>query len=450
MSTTPDTQPTLDQTIAKAAVRLVPFLVVLYFINYLDRTNIAFAYPNGMASDLNLTSNGYGLAAGLFFVGYLLLEVPSNIALHRFGARVWIARIMITWGILATAMAWVPNSGWLMGLRIALGVAEAGFFPGIILYLTYWFPQRDRARITALFLTAIPLSSAIGATVSSMIIQYSHGKLFGMSGWRAMFLLEGLPAVILGVACLWYLTDNPRSARWLTKEEQDLLQNQLDSEHREKVDTYKVSMTDALKMPRVWGLAVVYFCGTYGLYALSFFLPTIIKGFQQIYGVKYTVVESGLITAIPFAFGVLAMLWWGRRSDQKQERVWHSALPLLAGGAAIPVTLYMTNPFWAMVMVTICAMCVMAFLSVFWSLPTTFLSGAAAATGIALVNSLGNLSGFAAPYITGWMAQLTGNQKVGLWIVGGAMITAALVTVALKAAPDPAEAPAATPEPALD
>ncbi|GAB3622176.1 MFS transporter [Mariniluteicoccus endophyticus] len=430
----------LEPTVSKVAMRLVPFLIILYFVNYLDRTNIAFAGPNGMNKELGLTQATYGLASGLFFLGYLLLEVPSNMALHKFGARRWIARIMVSWGIIATAMTWVPNVPWLMGLRILLGIAEAGFFPGIILYLTYWFPQKDRARFTAMFMTAIPLSSALGATLSTMIIQYTHGHIFGLAGWRAMFLLEGVPSIILGFICWFYLTDNPRSAKWLSKAEQDVLQNQLDSEHADKEETYQVGHFQALKMPRVWALALVYFAGTYGLYALSFFLPTIVKGFAQQYNTKFTVVEQGLITAVPFAFGVLALLYWGRRSDKKQERVWHTAGPLILGGIAIPITLYMSNPFLAMVMVTICTICIMAFLSVFWSLPTTFLTGAAAATGIALVNSVGNLSGFLAPYITGWVADLTGNQKLGLWLVGGAMLTGAIITLILKAAPKPAGA----------
>lgn len=430
----------VEKTVSKVAVRLVPFLVLLYFINYLDRTNIGFAGPNGMNKDLGLNATTFGLASGLFFIGYLVLEVPSNMALHKFGARRWIARIMVTWGIVATAMAWVPNTGWLMGLRFLLGIAEAGFFPGIILYLTYWFPQKDRARFTALFMTAIPLSSALGSMVSTMIIQYTHGRLFGMAGWRAMFLLEGVPAIIIGIICWWYLTDSPRQAAWLQPREAEALQGQLDHEHDQKTTTYQISMGKALTMPRVWALSLVYFGGVYGLYALSFFLPTIIKNFATIYQTKFTVVESGLINAIPFALGLLAMLYWGRRSDQKQERVWHTAGPLILGAITIPITLYMSNPFMAMVMVSICAMCIMAFLSVFWALPTTFLSGAAAATGIALVNSIGNLSGFAAPYITGWLADLTGAQKAGLWAVGGAMMAAGIITLLLKAAPKPADA----------
>ena len=207
----PATDPTLEAASRRAAKRLIWFLGVLYFINYLDRTNISFAGPNGMNQDLGLSQTMFGLASGVFFIGYLLLEVPSNMALHRFGARRWIARIMVSWGIVATAMTWVPNEGWLYTLRFLLGIAEAGFFPGIILYLTYWFPQKDRTRIVALFMLAIPLSSAIGAPVSSWIISSGHG-LFGLEGWRTMFLFEGIPAVIFGVICWFYLSDRPAGA----------------------------------------------------------------------------------------------------------------------------------------------------------------------------------------------------------------------------------------------
>ncbi|NNG18281.1 MFS transporter [Naumannella sp. ID2617S] len=429
--------PELHATIQKVAKRLVPFLILLYFINYLDRTNIAFAGPNGMNRDLGLSQTQFGLASGLFFIGYLILEVPSNIALHKFGARRWIARIMVSWGIIATIFAFVPNATWLYVLRFLLGIAEAGFFPGIILYLTYWFPQKDRARYTALFMTAIPISTALGAPLSSWIIEITHGSIFGMAGWRAMFLVEGIPAVIIGIICWFYLTDRPSAAKWLQPSEQEVLQAKLDYEHEHKDSTYQISMGRALAMPRVWALSLVYFGGVYGLYALSFFLPTIIKGFEGQYNTKYSLVERGLINAIPFALGTISMLLWSRHSDKTGERVMHNAVPLIIGGVAIPITLYMGNPFMAMVMVSICAVGIMAFLPTFWTLPTAFLSGAAAATGIALINSIGNLAGFAAPYITGWLADLTGNQKAGLWVVGASMVIAAIITLILKAAPPP-------------
>ncbi len=426
----------LSRASSKAAQRLIWFLGVLYFINYLDRTNISFAGPNGMNTDLGLTQTMFGLASGLFFIGYLLLEVPSNMALHRFGARRWIARIMVSWGIVATAMTWVPNAGWLYALRFILGIAEAGFFPGIILYLTFWFPQKDRTRIVALFMLAIPLSSAIGAPVSSLIISGGHG-IFGLEGWRTMFLVEGIPAVIFGVICWFYLTDRPKDAHWLPEDERAALVTAMDEDESAKASRYHVSVRESLTRPRVWALAFVYFGGVYGLYALGFFLPTIIKGFEQQYGTSYGVVERGFINAIPYVLGAVAMIVWARHGDRTKERVWHVAGPLILGGVAIPITLYLGSPLAAMVAVSVCAIGIMAFLPSFWALPTTFLTGAAAASGIALINSVGNLSGFAAPYITGWLADLTGNQKAGLWVVGATMIAAAVITLVLRSAPEP-------------
>ena len=428
------TDPLLRSATAKVARRLTPFLALLYFVNYLDRTNIGFAGPNGMNDELGLTEAAFGLAAGIFFIGYLLLEVPSNMALHRFGARRWIARIMVTWGLVAAAMAFVPSAGWLYTLRFLLGVAEAGFFPGIILYLTFWFPQRERARMTALFMAAIPASSAIGAPLSSLLIEHGEG-LLGLSGWRAMFLLEGIPAVLLGVVTWFFLTDRPGDAAWLEPAERAALTAALDADDDHKSRTYHVSIRESLTSGRVWALAFVYFGIVYGLYALGFFLPTIIKGFEQQFGTSYSLLERGLINAVPYAVGVVAMLWWARHGDRRGERVWHVALPAFIGGAAIPVALYLGSPAAAMAAVTVCAVGVMCALPTFWALPTAFLTGAAAASGIALVNSVGNTAGFAAPYVTGWLADLTGSQKTGLWLVGAVMVAAGATAVVLRATP---------------
>ncbi|MCP2169880.1 MFS transporter [Goodfellowiella coeruleoviolacea] len=422
------------RVIRKVALRLVPFLGLLYFVNYLDRVNIGFAGPNGMSSELQLTATAFGFASGIFFVGYLILEVPSNLLLHRFGARRWIARILLTWGVIAAAMAFVPNGTVLIVLRFLLGVAEAGFFPGIILYLTYWFPASERARVVALFMAAVPISSAIGATVSSLLIEAGHG-LFGLSGWRVMMLVEGLPSVLLAVVTWFFLTDRPEQATWLTAAERDWLGTQLAAEQARTEREHHWPLRKALTHPRVLGLAFVYFSIAYGLYALGFFLPTIIAGFEQQFGTKLSVVERGLVNAVPYVIGALVMVWWGRHGDRTRERVWHVALPMLVGGVAIPVALYLGNPFAAMVAVTVCAVGVCAALPTFWALPSTFLAGAAAAGGIALINSLGNISGFAAPYVTGWLRDLTGSQRTGLWVVGACMVAGALVALVLGASP---------------
>ncbi|WP_408639310.1 MFS transporter [Nocardia yamanashiensis] len=412
-------------TLRKVTLRLVPFLGLLYFVNYLDRVNIGFAGPNGMKTDLGLSETAFGFASGIFFIGYLLLEVPSNLALHRFGARRWIARILLTWGIIASAMAFVPNGTTLVVLRFLLGVAEAGFFPGILLYLTYWFPQRHRARIVALFMTAVPISTALGATLSSLILQYGDG-VFGLTGWRFMFLVEGLPSLVLAAVTWWYLTDRPDRASWLEPAERQWLAAELEAEQAKAEAAEHWTLRKALTHPRILGLALVYGGIVYGLYALGFFLPTIINGFQEQFGTHYSVVQRGLINAVPYVIGAVVMVWWSRHGDRTGERAWHVALPALAGGLAIPVTLYLGNPFAAMVAVTVCAVGVLAALPTFWALPSTFLSGAAAAGGIALINSIGNISGFAAPYITGWLKDWTGTQKAGLWVVGFAMVGSAV------------------------
>ncbi len=340
----------------RAARRLIPLVILLYFVNYLDRVNIAFAGPNGMNDELGLSATMFGVAAGVFFIGYLLLEVPSNLMLHKVGARRWIARIMVTWGVVATAMAFTPNGGVLIALRFLLGMAEAGFFPGIILYLTYWFPARQRARMTAAFMTAIPVSTAIGAVLSTLIIRYADG-LFGLSGWRVMFLLEGIPAILLAVVTWFFLTDRPESATWMPAAERDALEGRLREERERTAAHGPDSVLGALRSPRVLALSWVYFGIVYGVYALGFFLPTIIKGFAAQYGTQYGTVQQGLITAVPYVFGLLAMVFWTRLTTDPTRRV---AVPALVGGLAIPVALYLSNPWLAMAAVTICACGVLA------------------------------------------------------------------------------------------
>jgi MFS family permease len=414
--------------VRRAGKRLVPLLMLMYFVNYLDRVNIGFAGPNGMNEELGLSATLFGIAAGVFFIGYLLLEVPSNLMLHRFGARRWIARILVTWGIVATAMAFAPNATVLIVLRFLLGVAEAGFFPGIILYLTYWFPASQRARMTALFMTAIPISTALGSVVSTLIIQNWHG-LFGLSGWRVMFLVEGIPSILLAFVVWFALTDRPSEATWMPRAEQKALESRLAAEASEVAEAGPSSVWGALKSPRVLALSWVYFGIVYGLYALGFFLPTIVKGFSAQYGTTFSTVQQGLITAIPYAFGLVAMVVWTNRAGSPTVRV---AVPALIGGLAIPAALYLSNPWLAILAVTICACGVLAALPCFWALPTAYLTGAAAAAGIGLINSLGNLSGFVAPYVTGALSDATGNNRLGLWVVGVCIVSAAFVTWMLR------------------
>lgn len=424
------TKPEIEtRVVKKVARRIIPFLGVAYFVNYLDRTNIGLAKLT-MSDELGLTETMFGLASGLFFIGYLLFEVPSNLALHKFGARRWIARIMVSWGIVAAAMAFVPTAGWLYGLRIVLGIAEAGFFPGVLLYMTMWFPRAYRVRLMGLFMLALPVSSALGAPLSSAIIQYWDG-LFGLSGWRVMFLFEGLPAIVLGVITWFYLTDRPSQATWLDDDEKSWLTAELESEGSSKSAHITGSVKRALTDARVWMLGLVYFGITYGLYSLSFFLPSIVAGFKKTFDTDFSLVTTGLIVAVPFAVGALAMVLWSRHSDRTGERTWHVAIPTLIGAVSIPVALYMDSPSTTMIAVTVNAVGVFCALPVFWYLPSAFLTGAGAAAGIAIINSVGNLSGFGAPYVTGWLLDATGNAKAGLWVVGGVMMVAVGLVLAL-------------------
>lgn len=419
------------RVVRKVSRRLLPFMVLLYVVNYLDRTNIGFAKLT-MNADLGMSETAFGLASGLFFVGYLFFEVPSNLALHRFGARRWMARILLTWGVIATSMAFVSSHGWVYALRILLGVAEAGFFPGMILYLTYWMPRRERARATALFMAAIPLSSAVGAMVSSTIIQYLDG-LFGLAGWRVLFLLEGLPAVVLAGVTWYYLTDRPAQAAWLSEAERNWLIRTLEREDEIATESHDRPLRRSLTDPRVLGLGVVYFGITYGSYALNFFLPTIVAGFAQTFDTHYSIMESGLIVSVPYAVAAVAMVLWSRHSDRTGERLWHVVAPTLLGAAGVPAALYLNSPFLVMAAVTVTAVGVYAALPVFWYLPTNFLSGAGAAGGIAVVSSLGNTSGFGAPYLTGRISDANdGDVAVALWVVGAMMLMAALLILALR------------------
>lgn len=420
------------RVVRKVARRLIPFLALLYLVNYLDRTNIGFAKLT-MSKDLGLSETAFGLASGLFFVGYLLFEVPSNLALQRFGARRWMARIMVSWGVVAAAMAVVQGTSSLYALRVLLGVAEAGFFPGVMLYLTLWFPRAYRVRLIGLFLLALPVSAALGAPLSALVVQHANGFL-GLEGWRVMYLVEGVPALLLGVATWFCLTDRPAEATWLTAEERTWLTDTLAAELRghetaaHAPAALRATFTDA----RVWALGVVYFGITYGLYALSFFLPTIVAGFKKQFGVSFSIVQTGLIVAVPFAVGAVCMVLWSRHSDRTGERTWHVAAPALLGAASVPLALYLNSPATVMLAISITAIGVFCALPVFWYLPTTFLRGTTAAAGIALVNTLGNLSGFGAPYVTGWLLDWTGSARAGLWVVGAVMLLAAGLVLALR------------------
>jgi MFS family permease len=421
------------ETLRAVTVRLVPLLMALYFVNFLDRTNLGIAKAE-ISADLQLSATMFGLASGIFFIGYVLVEVPSNLALVRFGARRWLARIAVSWGIVAVAIAFAPNAGTLLVLRFLLGVAEAGLFPGVVFYLSQWFPAAYRARVVGVFMLAVPVASAVGTPLAAWLIQTGHG-VWGLAGWRFMMICVGLPAVLLGLVCWFYLTDRPADAHWLNSAQRRWLTDTLAAEERQISTQYRFPLRRTLTSPRVWALAIVYFAVAYGLYALAFFLPSIVAGFRKTFGVQLSLLQVGFITAVPYVFGAVAMFLWSRHADRTREHVWHVAIPLLLGGLAIPMALYLRHPVAVMVPVVIAAMGIFAALPVFWALPSRFLTGAAAAAGIGLINSLGNLGGFAAPYATGALEDLTGTNKAGMWAVGILLVLGSILVVWLRGEP---------------
>ncbi|WP_344469123.1 MULTISPECIES: MFS transporter [Glycomyces] len=413
----------------------------MFFINYLDRTAIGFAAPNGMNEDLALSAAQFGFASGVFFIGYILLEVPSNLALHRFGARKWLARIMVSWGIVALLFTWVQDFEQLVALRFLLGVAEAGFFPGAILFLSLWVPAAHRGRILMLFYLAQPLTTVIGAPLAGWLIG-QHGVFFGLEGWRFMFMGVALPAIVVGVIAWFYLKDKPADAKWLTPAEQAWLTDALETERaRTESKEQHVSARFAFRSGRVWALSFIYFGFIYGLYALAFFLPTIIDGFQEQTGAEFSVFDKGLITAIPYVPAAIAMYFWSRDASRRGMRTWHIAVPAVVGAVSIPLALFAATPALTIAVIAVTAMAVFAALPNFWTLPTRFLTGAAAAAGVALINTIGNLAGFSAPYITGAVHDWTGGYEAPMFIVGLFMLVSAVLMVLLaRRQPRPTEA----------
>ncbi|AQH04128.1 MFS transporter (plasmid) [Burkholderia sp. KK1] len=427
-----DTQSVERSAIRKVSWRLVPFVALMFFINFLDRTAISFAGPNGMTKDLGLTAAQFGLAAGVFFIGYIVLEIPSNLALHKFGARRWLARIMVTWGVVALLFTWVSSIGGLYTLRFLLGVAEAGFFPGAILFLSMWVPAKHRSHILALFYLAQPLTIVIGAPLAALLIE-AHG-LFGLAGWRIMFFGVAIPAILVGVIAWFYLTDKPADAKWLTPAERDWLTTRLEEEDRAKGASGARghgNPMSALMSGRVWLFALMYFGLIYGLYALAFFLPTIIGGFETRFGTHFNVFQKGLITAVPYLPAAFALFLWSRDATKRGVRSWHIAVPALVGAASVPLALQMGSPAATIAVITVTACAIFSALPNFWALPARFLSGAAAAAGIALINTVGNLAGFVAPYITGMAKDMTGSYQLPMLIVGAMMLMSAALAFAI-------------------
>ncbi len=413
-----------EATYRKVAWRLIPLLLICYVVAYLDRVNVGFAKLQ-MMDELGFSDTIYGMGAGIFFIGYFLFEVPSNLILHRVGARVWIGRIRITWGLLSAAMMFVTTPAMFYVMRFLLGVAEAGFFPGIILYLTYWYPAHRRGRITAMFMTAIALSGVIGGPLSGAIMKHAHGA-YGWSGWQWMFLLEGLPAAVLGVVVILMLKDRIVDARWLNDEEKVLLIKNIEAE---SATTEDHNILAVMGSGRVWLCAAIYFSFVMGLYGVSFWMPTIIKAMGYA-----DPLQIGMISAIPYSVSVVVMLLVARSADSSGERRWHVAIPGLLGALGLAMSVvWAKDATLAIAALTLGLSGIMATLPLFWSLPTAFLGGAGAAAGIALINSLGNLSGFVSPYAVGWLKEATGSTDTGVYLLAVAMVIGALLTLSVPA-----------------
>ncbi len=415
---------TEDTVYAHVTRRIIPFLCLCFVVAFVDRINISFAKLQ-MLNDLRFSETVYGFGAGIFFVAYFLFEIPSNLIMYRVGARRWIARIMITWAVLTGAMAFVRGETSFYIVRFLIGGAEAGFFPGMILYLSYWYPARRRSRIIALFMTAIPIAGVLGGIVSGWVLQTMSG-LHGLAGWQWLFLTEALPSLLVGISVLYYLDDRISDAKWLSSSDQALLQRNIDEENKLKVHT---SAGSAFKHPLVWLLAVVYFGSSMGQYGFGFWLPSIIKAT----GVS-SPLDIGLLSAIPYAFGIVAMVLVGRHSDKTGERRWHySVSAVVAAAGLVGAVTWSGNTMLAMIALSVASMGLQCLAPVFWTLPTAVLGGAAAATGVALINAIGNLAGLASPALVGWVKDTTGTTAIGMYVIAGFLLLAgALVLAGVK------------------
>jgi D-galactonate transporter len=434
------------RTIGKVMRRIVPFLILCYFVAYLDRVNVGFAKLQ-MNAALGLSDTSYAFGAGLFFIAYFLLEVPSNLALDRFGARLWIARIMASWGIVSMLFAFiqpistalgVSNTATFYTLRFLLGMCEAGFYPGVIFYLTLWFPSVYRARVISLFMLAIPFSSIVGAPVSGALLNITGA---GLNGWQWLFVLEAAPSILLSIGVIFYLTDRPVLATWLKKDEIAWLDNRLEQEKQSKIAAGHghMSLWKSISDPRILVCALIYFCLNAASYGVAFFLPTIVKGF----GVSNF--QAGLLAALPFVFGAIGMVLLSRNSDRTLKRRQHVAFALLLAMVGVGGAGLVSAPVLVLGLLCLGQIGVSAMPPLFWPIPSAFLTGASAAAGIAAINSIGNLSGFAGPYVMGYLKDLTGSFSTGLLVLGGCALLGAIVAMTMK--DSPALETAAVPQP---
>jgi MFS transporter, ACS family, tartrate transporter len=412
-----------SRTIQKLQIRLIPYLFLLYVVAMIDRVNIGFAQLT-MNKDLGISSQQFGIAAGIFFIGYFLFEVPSNLILHKVGARVWIARILLSWGLVASLTGLVHSVHQLYGARIILGFAEAGYYPGIVLYLTYWFRQRELARVLSLFLTGFAVNSVLGAPISGFILQHVHW--LGVASWRWLFILEGLPAIALGFFTYLVLPNRPSEAKFLTAEEKDWVQAELEREEAQKPPGRHSAMEGIANL-RVWHLAAIYFAMMIGSYTLSFYAPQLVKSLSS----EYSSSLVGNLVMVPYLVSLIGMILVGRSSDRRMERRYHSAACLLVGGTGFLSLGWVHSPFVTVALLTLLAIGYCSSLSPFWAMPSEFLMGFSAASGIAFINSVGNLGGFFGPSMVGFITQRTGTLYGGLAFAGISMLVAAALVLLL-------------------
>ena len=405
--------------------RLLPFLMACYAASYMDRVNIGFAKLQ-MQHDLGFSETVFGLGSGIFFLGYFLFEVPSNILMHKIGARTWIARIMITWALLSAAFIWVRSVPAFYGLRFVLGLAEAGFYPGVILYLTYWFPARWRGRAIAVLMSAIPLSSILGNPLSGWVMDAMNG-LSGVAGWKWMFIAEAAPALLIGIAALFYLDNSIAGAKWLDRDEKRVLEAAIAEDTRSQASGVH-GVAQAFRDPRVWFMCGVYFCFILGQYGLNFWMPTLIRSA----GVKGAS-AIGVVSAVPYIVTLLMMNLFGHSADKQRERRWHLAIPALIGAAGFVIAPTAPNVGVAIAALSLAAAGAITCAPLFWSLPTAFLAGAGAAAGIAVINSVGNLAGFVAPYLIGWARDTTGSAAVGMYAIAAGLVVGAACALLMPA-----------------
>ncbi|HVP30649.1 MAG TPA: MFS transporter [Myxococcota bacterium] len=420
------------RTIRRVQLRLLPFLFLLYVIAFLDRINIGFAALT-MNAELGIGSEEFGFVAGIFFFGYFAFEVPSNLLLHRVGARVWIARILLVWGAVAVLTGFAKNAQQLSIARFVLGLAEAGYFPGIVLYLTYWFRQRERARAIALFLVGLPVASLVGGPISGLILD--HVRWLGLSSWRWLLILEGMPAVVCGVLTYFVLPDRPADARFLGADEKAWLVAELEREERETLAHRRFSVLETLSSRRVWHMAAIHFGLTIGLYTLSFWLPTVVKSLSA----EYSNSAVGVLVTVPNLVGLIAMVLVSHSSDRRLERRWHAAVSLALGGVALLLFATNPSPLYVLALLSLLAVGAYSYLGPFWAIPGEFLTGFSAAAGIALINAVGNLGGLVGPLAIGAARRATGDALGALAIAGIPMLASAVLALLL---PKPAREPA--------